>query len=239
LSGDELGAVLGEARLATTTGPDRICASTIVSSSLLARIAASHGVGYVETLTGFKWLARAGAASGRRLVFAYEEALGYAVTDVVADKDGMSAALFACSQAARARADGRTFLDELDALEAIHGVHRTRQLSFRREGAAGVAEIAATVESLVADPPRELGGVTVTSVDDLARGGDGLPPTEGVRLRGDDLRVVVRPSGTEPKLKAYVEVTAAPVGAAGLGASRRAVDARIDAVAADVQARCG
>ena len=239
LTGDELGAVLGEARLAATSGADRLAATTIVSSSMLRRIADAHGVAFAETLTGFKWLARAGARAGRRLVFAYEEALGYAVSDAVADKDGISAALLTCALAARGLAERRTLLDELDALEARHGVHRTRQLSFRREGAAGAAEIAATVEGLVAAPPTALGGTAVTAVDDLSLGIDGLPPTEGVRLRaGDAVRVVVRPSGTEPKLKAYVEVTDAPRGTDGLAASRGAVDARLDAVAADVAARC-
>jgi phosphomannomutase len=240
LSGDELGAVLGEARCRATSGDDRLVATSIVSSSLLGRIAASHGVAFAETLTGFKWLGRAAAGSRRRLVFAYEEALGYAVSDAVADKDGMSAALLACTLAARCRADGRSLLDELDGLAAVHGVHLTRQLASRREGAAGMAEIGKIVAALAADPPRSLGGLAVTSVEDLSRGLGGLPPTEGVRLRaGDAVRVVVRPSGTEPKLKAYVEVVADPVGAAGLAASRRGAQAVLEAVCADVASLVG
>jgi phosphomannomutase len=239
LSGDELGAILGEDRCARTSGSDRLVATSIVSSSLLSRIAARHDVAFAETLTGFKWLGRVGAAAGRRLVFAYEEALGYAVSGAVADKDGMSAALAVCDLAARCAAGSRTLLDELDALYATHGVHLTRQLSFRREGPDGAAEIAATVAALVTDPPTTLGGLGVTSVEDLSVGQGGLPPTEGVRLRAADaVRVVVRPSGTEPKLKAYVEVVDAPAGAQGLAASRAVMAALLERCASDVAARC-
>jgi phosphomannomutase len=240
LSGDELGALLGEERCAATTGDDRLAATSIVSSSMLSRIAAAHGVAYAETLTGFKWLGRAGTAAGRRLVFAYEEALGYAVSDAVADKDGMSAALVACALAARLKAGGTTLLGRLDELYARHGVHLTRPLSFRREGPGGLAAIAETVAGLLADPPSTLGGEPVTSVEDLSAGARGLPPTEGVRLRaGAAIRVVVRPSGTEPKLKAYVEVVTPPPGADGLAAARAGAEEVLIAVAGEVAARCG
>jgi len=237
LSGDELGALLGEECCARTSGDDRLAGTSIVSSSLLSRIAQRHGVAFTETLTGFKWLGRAGAAAGRRLVFAYEEALGYAVSEAVADKDGMSAALLVCELALRAKASSGSLLAELDALAALHGVHLTRQQSFRREGPDGLAEIQAAVARLVASPPGSLGGRPVTSVEDLSAGVGGLPPTEGVRLRaGDAVRVVVRPSGTEPKLKAYVEVVDAPRGARGLAASRAAMGELLARCADDVAA---
>jgi phosphomannomutase len=239
LSGDELGALLGEDRCARSSGDDRLVATSIVSSSLLSKIAAHHDVAFTETLTGFKWLGRAGTAAGRRLVFAYEEALGYAVSEAVRDKDGMSAALLACDLAWRCRAASTTLLEALDGLFAAHGVHLTRQLSFRREGPDGLAEIAATVARLVADPPSSIGGLQVSSVEDLSAGTDGLPPTEGIRLRaGTELRVVVRPSGTEPKLKAYVEVVDGPAGPRLLAASRARCGALLDRCASDVAALC-
>jgi phosphomannomutase len=238
-SGDELGAILGEERCRTTTGSGRLVATTIVSSSMLSSIAASHGVDFTATLTGFKWLGRAGVSRHERLVFAYEEALGFAVSEAVADKDGISAALLVCAAAAARAAAGSSLIDALDDLEVAHGVHLTRQLSFRREGAAGLAEIEAVVERLAASPPSTLGGLEVTSVEDLSTGVDGLAPTEGVRLRtGGRARVVVRPSGTEPKLKAYVEVVAAPVGRDELARSRAQAEAVLVAVCEDVTARC-
>jgi phosphomannomutase len=239
LSGDELGAILGEECCRATAGDGRVVATTIVSSAMLARIAASHGVDFTTTLTGFKWLGRVGSSRHERLVFAYEEALGYAVSEAVADKDGISAALLVCEVAAERAAAGSSLLDALDDLSVAHGVHLTRQLSFRREGARGRAEIEAVVDRLVASPPATLGGLEVTSVEDLERGLDGLAPTEGVRLRtGDRARVVVRPSGTEPKLKAYVEVVTPPVSRHELAGARERAGAVLDAVCEDVAARC-
>lgn len=241
LSGDELGSILGEERCRSTSGADRLVATTIVSSSLLAKVAAAHGVAFHETLTGFKWLGRAGRAEGRRLVFAYEEALGVAAAcDAVADKDGMSAALLVCALAAGLRREGRTLLDELDDLHVAHGVHLTRQLSFRREGEDGVREIEATVRRLVTASPADLGGRPVSTVEDLAEGVEGLPPTEGVRLRaGADVRVIVRPSGTEPKLKAYVEVVGPPCAPELLRHARASARATLEAVSRDVAVACG
>jgi phosphomannomutase len=239
LTGDELGGLLGEERCVHTSGEDRLVATSIVSSSLLSKLAAYHDVAFTETLTGFKWIGRVGDALGRRLVFGYEEALGYAVSDAVRDKDGMSAALLVCDLAARCKAASTTLLERLDALYATHGVHLTRQLSFRREGSNGLAEIEATVARLIAEPPTSIGGLTVSSVEDLSEGVAGLPPTEGLRLRaGSELRVVVRPSGTEPKLKAYVEVVDEPVGAQRLAASRTRCAALLERCATDVAAAC-
>lgn len=211
LTGDELGGLLAEQVLAHTSGPDRLVATTVVSSSLLAEIARAHDVRYVETLTGFKWIARADtvpSGPGGRLVFGYEEALGYCVGGdagpPVRDKDGISAALAAAGLAAGARQRGRTLLDLLDDQARRYGVHATSQLSIR---VAEVALIADAMFRLRGAPPGVLAGRTVRRVEDLATGRDGLPPSDVLRYHLDTgARVVIRPSGTEPKLKAYLEV---------------------------------
>jgi phosphomannomutase len=205
LRGDEVGALLGEHLLARAEPPDgAVVACSIVSSQLLERIAAAHGVRFASTLTGFKWLSR---VPGLR--YGYEEALGYCVApDSVRDKDGLSAALVVLELAAALKASGRTLLDALDDLAGRHGVHATDQLSIR---VTDVRLIADALAKLVGSPPRTLGGAGVTELTDLSAGADGLPPTEGLRLRtADGVRVVVRPSGTEPKLKAYLEVVGDP-----------------------------
>jgi phosphomannomutase len=208
LRGDELGALLAEHLLRRRVhgqldGEPATVACSIVSSQLLARIAAAHGVRHVETLTGFKWIARTPG-----LVFGYEEALGYCVAPaLVRDKDGVTAAVLAAELAAELAAKGRTLHDALDDLARAHGVHATDQLSMR---VADVAVIADAMRRLRAAPPARLGDAAVSSVEDLlepatARAA-GLPPTDGLRLRtADGVRVVVRPSGTEPKLKCYLE----------------------------------
>ncbi len=240
LTGDEVGALIGEHLLERSHGDDRLVATTIVSSTLLSSLAREAGVAYRETLTGFKWIARAAASSpGMRLLFGYEEALGYAVTDAVADKDGMSAAVVVAGLVARARADGSTLLDRLDAIEARLGVHATAQWSLRLDGAGASARMAAVVARWRDDPPASLAGHAVSEVVDLARGTGTLPPTDAVVLKmGTTGRVVLRPSGTEPKLKAYLEVTSSPPGLAGL-ASERVDAARLLAeLRADVASRC-
>jgi len=244
LRGDELGWLLAEHLLArgvppTTDGHPTTVACSIVSSQLLARIAAAHGVRHVETLTGFKWIARTPG-----LVFGYEEALGYCVAPrLVRDKDGVTAALLALELAAALAASGRTMADALDDLARTHGVHATDQLSIRVED---LSIITAAMARLRAAPPRELGGAAVTVVDDLLHPVAGLPPTDGLRLRtADGVRVVVRPSGTEPKLKCYLEAVVptpdgAPAGgpAAGdrldLDAARALAGRRLAAVRADL-----
>ncbi|MEV0581769.1 phospho-sugar mutase [Nonomuraea sp. NPDC050310] len=206
LTGDEVGGLLAEHVLGNTSG-DCLVASTIVSSTLLGKIAAEYGVRHAETLTGFKWLMKAGDG----LVYAYEEALGYSVgSDAglpVHDKDGISAALSVASIAAAAKRDGRTLLDLLDDQARRFGLHATAQLSFR---VADLSLIAGAMARLRAEPPGALGGRVVESVDDLSLGSAGLPPTDGLRYRlAGGARVVVRPSGTEPKLKCYLEVVVA------------------------------
>jgi phosphomannomutase len=228
LSGDEIGAVLGDWLLARTAGADRLVATTIVSSSLLGKLAAEHGVAYEETLTGFKWLARAALARpDLRAIYAYEEALGSCVGDTVRDKDGISAALAFAGLVAEERSVGRSVLDRLTDVYGRHGYHRTRQVSIRYEGADALDRARAVVDRLAATPPSSVGGVPVSGVDDLRPGLDGLPPSEVIRFHLDGGRLIVRPSGTEPKLKAYVETVDADDAAARtrLAAIERALPA--------------
>jgi len=232
LTGDELGAVLGD-RLA---GPGAVLACSVVSSQLLADVARAHGARFSPALTGFKWIARVPG-----LTFGYEEAIGYCVApDVVRDKDGISASVLVAGIAHAEAARGRTLLDVLDDLARRHGVHATGPVSLR---VADLALIPAAMRRLREAPPRDLGGSAVTSVEDLADGVDGLPPTDGLRFRtADGARVVVRPSGTEPKLKCYCEVVvpvAADAGGAGLAAARTEAAGRLDALRADVAAATG
>jgi phosphomannomutase len=199
-----VGALLGWWLLERTSGPDRVVATTIVSSSLLGKMAAVAGVEFRETLTGFKWMGRA-ARPGQRLVYAYEEALGHCVGPAVRDKDGLTAALVFAELVATLRAEGRTPLDALADLDARFGAHATGAVSVR------TTEASRLLDRLRSDPPAELAGQPVIEVVDLADGWRGLPPTAGLRLAlGDGRgRVVIRPSGTEAKLKSYVEVVAA------------------------------
>ncbi|NLU66729.1 phospho-sugar mutase [Streptomyces sp. HNM0574] len=209
LHGDEVGALLATHLVAK--GAEGAFATTIVSSSLLSRIAEAAGTPYEETLTGFKWLARV-----ENLAYAYEEALGYcADPDGVRDKDGITAALLVAELAAGLKRDGRTLTDLLDDLAVRHGLHASDQLSVRVEDLSLIAD---AMTRLRTTPPRTLAGLAVASAEDLTRGTDTLPPTDGLRYRlaGDtergieSARVVVRPSGTEPKLKCYLE-TVLPV----------------------------
>ncbi|GAA2718126.1 phospho-sugar mutase [Actinocorallia aurantiaca] len=222
LTGDEVGGLLAEHVLRRTSGDDRLVATTIVSSSLLGRIAREYGAHYSETLTGFKWIMRAGSPT-HRLVFGYEEALGYSLGGdrgvPVHDKDGIGAALAVAALAAEAKRDGRTLLDLLDDQARRFGVHATGQLSVRVADKALIDEAMAALRQA---PPAELGGRAVERMDDLAEGVDNLPPTEGLRFRLEGgARVVVRPSGTEPKLKCYLEVVV-PVEGDDVAAAREA-----------------
>jgi len=242
LHGDETGSLLGAATVARLggDGSGAVLASSIVSSRLLGRIAESAGVGYAQTLTGFKWISRV-----EGLVFGYEEALGYCVDPAhVRDKDGISAALVVATLVARLKASGRTVVDALDDLARAHGLHLTDQVSARF---VDRADIVASVRRITTSPPRTFGGSPVTSVVDLAAGTDddrdGLPATEGLRMfTADGTRVVVRPSGTEPKVKCYLEVVEpvpADADAAAVGHARAAARHRLDAVAADVRVALG
>jgi phosphomannomutase len=227
LSGDEVGVLLGAHLLDRGVPQDAVMACSIVSSRQLAAVCRAAGVRHVETLTGFKWIAR---VPGLR--FGYEEALGYCVApDSVRDKDGVSAALLVAELAAQLKADGRTLLDRLDDLARAHGVYATDQYAVR---VPDLSLIAGAMQRLRANPPVQLGGAAVARADDLSRGSDDLPPTDGLRyLLADDGRVVVRPSGTEPKLKCYLEVME-PVKNDDLPAARTAAAQRLCDLRADV-----
>jgi phosphomannomutase len=235
LTGDQVGALLGAYLLAHDQEPPRPAAarplvvSTIVSSSLLSRITAAAGAQYAQTLTGFKWIVRAGEHHpDTRFVFGYEEALGYAVGDVVRDKDGIGAALALLGLAARARSGGESLLDAYDALEAKHGVHLTAQLTVATTAPLEV------MSRLRAVTPDELAGEPVRSVTDLTGGTRELPSADVLCYHLAGARVVVRPSGTEPKIKAYLEVVE-PVSGGRLADARRAARARMDPLRGAVQ----
>ena len=232
LRGDEVGALLGTHLARRDPGLAGTYAASIVSSSLLGRIAAAHGLDYEETLTGFKWIAR---VPGLR--FGYEEALGYcADPDSVRDKDGISAALLVAELAATLAAEGRTLLDLLDDIAREHGLHATDQLSVRVQD---LGLIDAAMARLRSDPPVSLGGFAVIAAEDLAQGVGGLPPTDGLRYHlAENGRVVVRPSGTEPKVKCYLEVVV-PVAGDDVATARRVADDRLGAIKRDVSRAAG
>ena len=268
LSGDETGVLLGDHVLRHGSG-DRLVATTVVSSSMLRAVAASYGARFAETLTGFKWIVRAGPG----LVYGYEEALGHCVDpDAVRDKDGIATAVLACDLAAGLRVTGHGLLDRLDELAAAHGVHLTAGLSLRLPPAARDAVVA----RLRAAPPTgwdaERPAPDVLVLRHAVEGGPAVPtvpderhtrPTGSderhTRPTGSDERhtrptgsnerharpvgsderaarqdrVVVRPSGTEPKLKAYLQVVE-PV-ATDVAAARAAADARMATLRAEIE----
>ncbi len=245
LTGDELGALLGDAVLRSqvtenTAAKNPVVATTVVSGSLLRRLADAAGVRCVTTLTGFKWIARAGGP-GHTLVYGYEQALGYAVRpDLVADKDGISAALLVLRLAADLAEDGQTLAGRLDDLALAHGLHVTRERSVRASGAGdiagGLARLADAVDRVRKDPPRALAGRPVTVTDlregdpgvvDLAGGtaerapGQPIPPADVLIWHaGSGARIMLRPSGTEPVLKLYAEVAVPVRSPAGLASAR-------------------
>ncbi|MPY11690.1 phospho-sugar mutase [Arthrobacter bussei] len=239
LRGDEVGSLLGlhlAARL-TSGGRDTpsagagargVFANSIVSSRLLGRIAAVSGIDHAQTLTGFKWIARVHGLS-----FGYEEALGYCVApELVRDKDGISAGLLLAELAAATKADGRTLFDLLDDAFLVHGLHSSDQLSVR-VGSLGL--LGAMMNRLRENQPSSFAESPVTTAEDLAQGSAHLPPTDGLLyVTQDETRVIIRPSGTEPKLKCYLEVVE-PVGsAAELSAAKEAARLRLQAVRRDV-----
>lgn len=243
LRGDEVGSLLGSHLLAKGSAagvlvdsPECVFANSIVSSRQLAAICRAAGVRHEETLTGFKWISR---VPGLR--FGYEEALGYCVDPgAVRDKDGVSAALLFTELVAELKAAGRGVQDRLDDLARAHGVYATDSFSVRVSDLALIGEIMARLR---ATPLTSVAGVGVARTDDLARGDGGLPPTEGLRYYlADDSRIIVRPSGTEPKLKVYLEVIEPVVGdddgraGDGLRAARAQAAERLAAIRADLEA---
>jgi phosphomannomutase len=198
LRGDELGAILGESIARKTSSG--IFANSIVSSSILKKIAEHYNLEFKETLTGFKWLAKI-----KGLTFGYEEAIGYAVdAKTVNDKDGISAAITLAQITTDLAADGKTLLDLLDEIWARHGFHATEQISIRL---SDLSKVGIILGGLRSNPPHNIAGRAVTSIDDLAAPTDGLPPTDGLRIWLDGgIRIIIRPSGTEAKMKCYIEV---------------------------------
>jgi phosphomannomutase len=227
LTGDEVGALLATHLIAREPGLTGVFACSIVSSSLLGKIAGRHGLGYAETLTGFKWIGR---IEGLR--FGYEEALGYCVDpDAVRDKDGISAAILVAELAARLRSEGRGLSDALDDIARGYGLHATGQLSVRVEDLSLIDEV---MRALRISPPTILGGRTVEAVEDLADGVGGLLPTDGLRFLLDaGARVIVRPSGTEPKIKCYLEVIV-PASDGDVDSARAIAAGALEAIKADL-----
>ncbi|QKW02256.1 phospho-sugar mutase [Streptomyces sp. NA02536] len=230
LRGDEVGALL--AAHLVRRGATGTFAESIVSSSLLGRIAEKAGLPHVETLTGFKWIAR---AEGLR--YGYEEALGYCVDpDGVRDKDGITAALLLTELASELKEENRTLLDLLDDLAVEHGLHATDQLSVRVQD---LSLIAAAMRRLRDQPPTELAGLRITRTEDLTEGTDTLPPTDGLRYTLDGARVIVRPSGTEPKLKCYLEIVIPVATKADLPAARTKATTLLDDIKRDLSRSAG
>jgi phosphomannomutase len=218
LTGDQVGAVLADYLLATGPSGRRMVATTVVSSQLLSYLAKQYGVDYRETLTGFKWIANAaieyertsgipGGAPDGRFVVGYEEALGYSVGSLVRDKDGVSAAVIMAEVLAWNRTRGRTLLDHLDDLCQRVGLFSTAQVSLTLPGQEGLTRIRDAMKAFRSAPPSEIAGYPVTEVVDLLIGRDGLPSSDVLVFRIESgRRVIMRPSGTEPKLKSYYEV---------------------------------
>lgn len=198
LRGDELGVVLGE--WIARSKPTGTFGNSIVSSSALRKISGHYGIDFQEVLTGFKWLAKI-----EDLAFGYEEAIGYAVdSDTVNDKDGISAAIFLAQVAMDLKRDGLTISDLLNEVWERHGFHGTEQISIRVSDMSAITRLLAGLRQ---NPPREIAGRAVESIDDLAAPQDGLPPTDGLRIwLAGGIRIIVRPSGTEAKMKCYIEV---------------------------------
>jgi phosphomannomutase len=198
LRGDELGVIFGEWIARSHT--HGAFGNSIVSSSALRKIAAHYSIDFKEVLTGFKWLAKI-----QDLAYGYEEAIGYSVdSKTVNDKDGISAAIFLAQIATDLKSQGLTLLDLLDEVWRRHGYHATEQISVR---VSDMSKIARLLNSLRKNPPSQIAGKTVLSLDDLASPRDGLPATDGLRLWLEGgIRAIIRPSGTEAKLKCYIEV---------------------------------
>lgn len=227
LQGDEVGALLAWWMIRRGTAPG-VFAQSIVSCSLLKEIAESAGHEYQQTLTGFKWIARIPS-----LRFGYEEALGYCVDpDAVKDKDGVSAALLIAEMAAQLKSEGRTVQNVLDELALAHGLYVTEQVSIRVDDLSIISNI---MQRLRSETPTSVGGLAVTSFADFEQGVDGLPPADGLRF---DLafgsRIIVRPSGTEPKIKCYLQVVI-PVTGGALDQARGLARERLDAIGAAVR----
>jgi phosphomannomutase len=227
LTGDELGSLLADDLL--RRGVTGTYACSVVSSTLLGTMAAAYGQRFATTLTGFKWIGRV-----PDLAFGYEEAIGYC-TDAAAvpDKDGITTLVRVLTLAAALKAEGLTIADRLDEIARTYGLHLTSQLSFR---VADLTLIGAAMARVRSAPPSELAGEPVAA-SDLALGSADLPPTDGMLFAGDSVRVVVRPSGTEPKLKCYLQVQLPPTN--DLAGARAVAGGRMAAARADMARALG
>ena len=252
LTGNQVGVLLTDYILShrPAGGDPRqpLVVSTIVSSPMARLVAAARGARSETTLTGFKWIMNAALdieAAGRGVMaFGFEEALGHAVGGLVYDKDGLSAALFMADLASECRKRGETVLDRLEALYRRHGLWVSVQRSIRRPGSAGASEIAGAMRRLAQDPPDRLGGVAVVGMTDYRKGADGRPRWLGaaslIELRLQDrTRVLVRPSGTEPKLKMYVDSTRPVTGSDDPSGIERDLELHAGAVASDLAGHIG
>jgi len=251
LTGNQVGCLLAEDLLTHADPEDTrppMVATTIVSSTMLSRIAEAHGAEYRECLTGFKWIANAAIpfdASGGRFVIGYEEALGYSVGDVVRDKDGVSAALLFCDLAAACKNRDESVLDLLSALYRRYGLHASRQVSIKLSGAEGKAKISAIMQGLRDDRIDTIAGVPVIERTDILAGSSedlltgrrtqvDLPSSNVLAWRlNEGSRVLARPSGTEPKIKFYFEVVEPLDAADRLEHAEQRAEHRLDALERD------
>ncbi len=243
LTGNQVGALLAEELLTHgTMHPQRLVATTIVSTRLLQRIADRHGAICGETLTGFKWLANMAIAHDGPFVIGFEEALGYSVGDVVRDKDGISATLILLDLASNLKARGQTLLDAWKRMDERYGAHRSTQIAIKMEGADGAQAIQGAMKDLRENPPAELANNKVKRLRDVQTGISmdcttgassqiPLPKSNVLEFTlDDDSRILARPSGTEPKIKFYVEV---------VGKDAAAAEARLTEVVEAVRKRTG
>jgi phosphomannomutase len=211
LTGDQVGALLADYLLEVSPKDKRMVATTIVSSQLLSYLAKATGADYRETLTGFKWIGNAAMDYERdqkgRFVMGYEEALGYSVGPLVRDKDGVSACVIFAELVAWDRARGKTVLEHLDDIYRRVGLFVTEQVSLTKPGSEGLAEIRAAMTRFRGKPPKDIAGMAIDQIVDLSKGEGGLPPSDVLVFKlGGGRRIIMRPSGTEPKLKSYYEV---------------------------------
>jgi len=203
LSGNELGLLLADHMLRHTEGSNRVVSRSVVSTRQLDAMAAAAGVHCYVTLTGFKWIARPMLNPAHKFIFGFEEAIGYCVGDRVRDKDGITAALVAAEAIAGLGEQGKTVWDRFDELAIEHGVYASQPLTVRFDD--DPIRVAALVAKITEQPPSALGDSPMTQSGPLGFGS--LPPTSGLHLLAEDRsQVIVRPSGTEPKVKAYIEV---------------------------------
>lgn len=232
LSGNQIGTMLGAYLLTAHKERPAMVATSVVSSRALHALAAHHQATYFETLTGFKWIANGALAREKEgeFLFGYEEALGFTIGTLVRDKDGISAALLFCELTGWLKAHKRTVADYEREIAGDIGVFASQQKSFTLKGADGLERMKQVMATLRANPPQQVGEDKVQAFRDYAHGGD-LPPTDMVKLDFDRAQVIVRPSGTEPKLKLYAEVSETFASGADYDATVARANARCAALA--------